>query len=183
VDRESFLAEIAARLGRPRRHALPVRADLCPSPFAADVPVDELGARFARELTLIGGEAVLAASVEDARATLATELGRASGVVSWARAEIARSCGLDLSELWSQLGERCVEPQSPEFRAAALRAQVGVTGADFAIAETGTLVISSGWGRPRAASLLTRLHVALDRQSQLVSRLGSTLTSVRSGTP
>lgn len=126
---------------------------------------------------------MLAASAEEARAALASELARASGVVSWAHPELARSCGLDLSGLGGELGARCVQPQSPEFRAAALRAEVGITGADFAIAETGTLVIASGLGRPRAVSLLPRLHVALVRQSQLVSRLGSGLMRVRSGKP
>ena len=125
----------------------------------------------------------MASSAEEARAVLAAELGRAAAVVSWAHDEMARSCGLDLSEQWRALGDRCVQPDATDFRAAALRAEVGVTGVDLAIADTGTLVLSAGVGRPRAVSLLPRLHVALVHQRQLVSRLGEGLSRVRAGRP
>jgi L-lactate dehydrogenase complex protein LldG len=38
---------------------------------------------------------------------------------------------------------------------------VGLTGADAAFADTGTLALTSGPGRPRLASLSVRTHVAL----------------------
>jgi L-lactate dehydrogenase complex protein LldG len=50
-------------------------------------------------------------------------------------------------------------------------AQAGITGCDAAIAATGTLVLNSGPGRSRMASLLPPLHVALVRESQLIPRL------------
>ncbi|MCX6017228.1 MAG: lactate utilization protein [Chloroflexi bacterium] len=50
-------------------------------------------------------------------------------------------------------------------------AQAGITGCDWAIAATGTLVLSSGPGRSRMASLLPPIHVALMRSSQLIPRL------------
>lgn len=183
MEREPFLADIAARLGRPRQRTAPVRDYRSPAPRVAELPPQELGPRFAAELTLVGGEVVLARSVEAACAALAAELHAASGVVSWNRAELSRSCGLELSGLWRELGERCREPSAPDFRAAALRADVGVTGVDYAIAGTGTLVLSAGAGRPRSVSLLPRLHVALVRQSQLVARLGSGLAAFREKTP
>jgi L-lactate dehydrogenase complex protein LldG len=183
VEREPFLAEIAARLGRPRLRTAPVRDAGVSAPFAPDLGPDELGTRFAHELTLVGGEVVLAGSAEAAYTALADLLSQAAGVVTWSLSELAGSSGLDLSALWGELGARCVQPLSPEFRAAALRADVGVTGADFAIADTGTLVISAGLGRPRAASLLPRLHVALVRQSRLVSRLGQALARFRDTSP
>src|SRR5262245_14709360 len=51
------------------------------------------------------------------------------------------------------------------------RAQIGVTGADFALAETGTLVLVSGRGRPRATSLLPDTHVAVFDRTRLVESL------------
>jgi L-lactate dehydrogenase complex protein LldG len=46
--------------------------------------------------------------------------------------------------------------------------RVGVTGTDAALAATGSLVLSSGKGKPRSASLLPYVHIAVIRQSQLV---------------
>ena len=52
----------------------------------------------------------------------------------------------------------------------AARAEIGVTGVDWALAETGTLVLVSGRGRPRSTSLLPATHVAIfDRGSLLES--------------
>jgi L-lactate dehydrogenase complex protein LldG len=51
------------------------------------------------------------------------------------------------------------------------RAQIGVTGADFVLAETGTLILLSGRGRPRATSLLPDTHIAIFDRSRLVESL------------
>jgi L-lactate dehydrogenase complex protein LldG len=55
-------------------------------------------------------------------------------------------------------------------RGAAASAEIGVTGVDWALAETGTLVLVSGRGRPRSTSLLPATHVAVfDRHCLLES--------------
>ncbi len=46
-------------------------------------------------------------------------------------------------------------------------ADIGLTGCDAAIAETGSLVLFSGEGKPRTASLLPFEHIALIRQSDI----------------
>jgi L-lactate dehydrogenase complex protein LldG len=48
---------------------------------------------------------------------------------------------------------------------------VGVTGADIVLAETGTLVLISGAGRPRSTSLLPDTHVAIFGKDRLVETL------------
>jgi L-lactate dehydrogenase complex protein LldG len=53
----------------------------------------------------------------------------------------------------------------------AATSQVGVTGADLALAETGTLVLLSGSGRPRSTSLLPDVHVAVFGRDRLVESL------------
>lgn len=53
----------------------------------------------------------------------------------------------------------------------AARAQLGVTGADFALAETGTLILLSGAGRPRSTSLLPDVHVAVFGRDRLLESL------------
>lgn len=56
-------------------------------------------------------------------------------------------------------------------RAAAVEAQIGVTGADLVLAETGTLILLSGDGRPRSTSLLPDTHIAVFDRSRLVESL------------
>jgi L-lactate dehydrogenase complex protein LldG len=57
------------------------------------------------------------------------------------------------------------------YRSAASEAQIGVTGADLALAETGTLILISGRGRPRSTSLLPPCHVAIFGRTALVESL------------
>lgn len=57
------------------------------------------------------------------------------------------------------------------FRQAAAQAEIGVTGADLAVAETGSLVVMSGAGKARSASLLPPYHVAIFGKSALVETL------------
>ena len=56
-------------------------------------------------------------------------------------------------------------------RDAATRAEIGVTGVDWALSETGTLVLVSGRGRPRSTSLLPATHVAVFGRDRLVESL------------
>ena len=50
-------------------------------------------------------------------------------------------------------------------------ADLGVTGVDLAVAETGSLVLLSGSGRPRSTSLLPPYHVAVFDRAALVESL------------
>lgn len=46
--------------------------------------------------------------------------------------------------------------------------RVGVTGAEVALASTGSLVLKTGAGKPRSASLLPHTHVAIIRAEQIL---------------
>jgi len=67
--------------------------------------------------------------------------------------------------------------RSSEHRRLMASAVVGVTGADAGLAETGSVVISSGPGRGRLASLLPPIHVALLRRSDVVWSLAELIGS------
>jgi L-lactate dehydrogenase complex protein LldG len=98
----------------------------------------------------------------------------AKEVVAWDRAML----GLDLRPALTAAG-LAVGTVTPgdngeaarlRHRAEAARAELGVTGVDFALAETGTMILLSGAGRPRSTSLLPATHVAvLDRRSLIES--------------
>jgi L-lactate dehydrogenase complex protein LldG len=68
---------------------------------------------------------------------------------------------------------RAVPPEAERRRLRALiaEADLGVTGADLAIAETGTLVLVAAAGRPRSTSLLPPCHVAVFDRTALVESL------------
>ncbi len=50
-------------------------------------------------------------------------------------------------------------------------ADIGITGADFAIADTGTLVLLSGPKQPRLTSLLPPVHIAVLKKETIVSNI------------
>lgn len=58
-----------------------------------------------------------------------------------------------------------------EFRAHAERALIGVTSADYCIAETATLAMKVRAGQPRCASLLPSIHIAVVRLNQILANL------------
>ncbi len=60
-------------------------------------------------------------------------------------------------------------------KAAVARADAGVTTADLALADTGTLVLCSAPGRSRSASLLPPVHIALVSASHILPDLPSLL--------
>ena len=63
------------------------------------------------------------------------------------------------------------EAERKSHREDAARAPLGVTGVDWALAETGTLILASGPGRPRSTSLLPDTHVAVFGPSALLETL------------
>jgi len=65
------------------------------------------------------------------------------------------------------------------LREAFLRADVGITGANFAIAETGSLAIVENEGNVRMATSLPRLHIAIVGMEKLVPDLSSLAVFLR----
>jgi L-lactate dehydrogenase complex protein LldG len=192
MEREAFLRRISERLGRPRparpssREPLRLPEPLGVSPLASRPPPADPVLRFKVELEAVGGEVRVAESLcaahEALRAALASWA--AGRVVTWARAEFeAWSVGW----LWDELGARAwLEPpldSEAALRRALLECQIGVTTVDRAIVGTGTLVLTSAPGRPRAVSLLPTVHVALVRESELVADMGQVLSALGAAEP
>ena len=62
-----------------------------------------------------------------------------------------------------------------ELRALLARADLGLSGVDYVIAETGTLVLMARAGQMRGVSLLPPVHVAVARTSQVIATLADYL--------
>ena len=174
MDRNAFLDRIALRLGRARRFSAPARdvSGLPPMGRSASDTVE----RFCTELVAVGGTAHRVRDTAALEATLRSELERAGAtrIFTAARTEL-RSFALDW--LWSGLGARAVgDPglsAEDELRQSLSRAHVGITTVDFALADTGSVVVSARPSLPRSLSLLPSLHVALVRASQIVPDLSA----------
>lgn len=63
------------------------------------------------------------------------------------------------------------EATNAEFLRVATEAEVGVSGVDYALADTGTLVLLARGGQARSTSLLPPVHIAIVKPDQIVSGL------------
>jgi L-lactate dehydrogenase complex protein LldG len=167
--RPLFSATTAPRPERPEDAAAALRREL-----AERWP--EALARFRQEFESVAGVFHRVASVEDATGLIRdlARAGEAREIVSWAPNALGFDPGPALGR--DGLAVTAAPTDAGEaarlaHREAAARAGIGVTGADWALAETGTLILVSGAGRPRSTSLLPPTHVAVFGRGSLLERL------------
>jgi L-lactate dehydrogenase complex protein LldG len=146
-------AQRSGRLPAPRRDIV--------IPPVGRVEGDALLQRFVNELTALGVDAHVETSAADARARVRTIVGDRR-VFSW-------NAGVLPYDLAAVLPAAVHGAAGRDEQA---RADIGVTGCDGAIAETGSIVLLAGEGRPRAASLLPPVHLAVVRRGDLRFSMG-----------
>ncbi len=167
-----FAASTAARPEHPAAQADTIRREL-----AERWP--ETLETFRLEFERVAGVFHRVASLDDVALTIdriARERG-ARELVSWHAASVAgdglsralTARGLGVHEM--PAGEAADGAERARLRAITARADLGLTGVDLAVAETGTLVLVSGAGRPRSTSLLPPCHIALFDRTALVESL------------
>jgi L-lactate utilization protein LutC len=145
------------------------------------VPDGELIDRFTRELTALGGNVHHATSAPDVAAIVSRLVADQAdpNVLMWDEGHLPvpgiaaalRGAGLAL------FTQDAASTRSSEARHRLATAAVGLTGADAALAQTGSIVLASGPGRGRLASLLPPIHVALLRRSVLIGSLPELIAS------
>jgi L-lactate dehydrogenase complex protein LldG len=148
---------------------LPHALEAIPPRPAAGPAIDpaQLADTFAGEASGVGASVHRPSSHSDAVETVLQLLHDGAGheLLAWADAELPLAgIGHSIRQAGFSLLDPSV-PAEPEARAARLaelgRAAGGVTGVLAGLADTGTLVVLSGPGRPRLASLLPPVHIAL----------------------
>ena len=189
ASREEFLARIREALGHsgageasrpgPGAGLPPARLPDVMPPIAPG----ELLAKFEEALAKVSGIAHRASNLEELEAILKGILdgARADSVVLSRNALLAqlelgkrlRALGKSVEE-WPATGDPA-QDASEAYRAACFSAAVGITGVDWALAETGSLVVTSASEGSQLASLAPPVHVALYRRSQLVESLDDIL--------
>lgn len=184
IARDRILNQLRATLARPNlrfppQEPTPLLPEARMQVTAAPGGVLELAARFQRELVALHGSCEFTTSPATARLALINRL------IAWHDEETAAIKGVRtitgqekhilgwqaerlpveyLAESLADIGFTLVAPEA--LHTSARREEVrhiryGLTGAEAAFASTGSLLISSGKGAARAASLLPYRHIAL----------------------
>ena len=123
-------------------------------------PIEDPSTRFLEELGAVGGHGKRVESLEEAREyvlALAWEKG-AKLLIRWDEEELER---LGVDGPLEEAGVEVVWRDLENFREVTARADIGLSTAEWAIAETGSLVLTSGPGRGRTVTLLPPTYVAV----------------------
>jgi len=192
AEGEAFLTHIRERLRGAYR--FPVRdpgPEVAKSPVSDDAPLAARMEHFTRMLEDVGGHVVRVPDGDAARAWVVDfvrerRMGRA--VVDGPRAALPVPVGeiaADLADAGvavtvAPAAEPLGEEARQAFRRACADADVGITGADFALADTGTLVVLARSGAPRTTSLLPPVHVALLPAERILPNLSILVQRLRS---
>ncbi|HET7480473.1 MAG TPA: lactate utilization protein [Rubrobacteraceae bacterium] len=124
-------------------------------------PIEDPPARFIQELEALGGHGRRVGSMDEAREyVLALARDReAKLLIRWDVEELDR---LGVDGPLAEAGTEVVPWRDLEdFREVARRAEIGLSTAEWAIAETGSLVLESGVGKGRTVTLLPPTYVAV----------------------
>jgi L-lactate dehydrogenase complex protein LldG len=165
-------------LNRLHQHT---RTENPPEPWQSRQDFEDLAVQFTAALQMAKGEVHRAENLEAAVVVLSGILEEieARSAVFNDQAPLNR---LDLPARWPQLQWRMAGQSESDFREFCATADIGLTGVDAALAETGTAVVTSGPGRSRLTPLLPPVNVALIATSQLTTDL-FTWTAARSAPP
>ena len=175
--RDAILARVRESLGRARRDlasqglAEP-QLPQGPHPGLPDAPAEgaALCERFAQRLEAVGGFVHRVADESAAARALADLVDDGP---------LATSDDPRVQRLVAGLPPGVSRVPHDGSREDLLACTVGLTGAQWGIAETGTLVLESGTERHRVVSLLPDRHVAILDGSRILSTLGEALAKVQ----
>jgi L-lactate dehydrogenase complex protein LldG len=126
-----------------------------------DVSPEALQKRFVEEARKLGCRLVELESPQAGNDYIVEILGNDKKVLAWDFDHIPLP---DLPQEFAKAGVSVAPPDDHQVR-------VGVTGVNAAIASTGSILLTSGKGQPRSASLLPYIHIAIVRKDQLVADL------------
>jgi L-lactate dehydrogenase complex protein LldG len=149
------------------------------------IPPEELPERFESELQNLGCDAYRVSTLSELEETICSILEHIkAGAVVLSRNPILNQ--LQIGKMLDNRGKRVVvwpastegQPEGSFFRDECFAAGAGITGVDFALAETGSLVLTSAREGSQLASLAPPVHIALYRRSQIRATLDEVLQSL-----
>ena len=160
--RTAILDRIRAALGRkpgaspPRLHDAPLRCRILPTSERVEL--------FVQQFEKLNGKPVRVRSRADAAAAVRNLMNGHTAVAS--NAPFLRDCGIS-----GLAGVKSGFTSAEELRAACATADIGITSADFALADTGTFVMLASPKEARLVSLLPPIHVGVIPASSILPNL------------
>jgi L-lactate utilization protein LutC len=124
-----------------------------------------------RAVSGLAGKTLLAGSPAEAREYVAALIGGGPAVAS--NAPLLRECGIA-----GLAGVQTGFTDGEALRQACASAAFGITSADYALADTGTLVMLSSPEEARMISLLPPVHIAVVSRARILSGLDELLATV-----
>jgi L-lactate dehydrogenase complex protein LldG len=128
--------------------------------------------RLEEEFKLLGVE-VFTETTEEAVRKRVTGFIAGKAILSWDAGQLPYGVGACLT------GEKAVYGGDEKHEQG--KADIGLTGCESAIAETGTLAMTSGPGRPRSASLIPITHVVVIRRQDILLGMGEFFRKFQAG--
>ena len=174
--RDEMLNKIRTALQREADTAVrPIPATARVAPRSTGRISEEIDQLFA-EINKLGGVTQHLANAAERQAALVELVANESirKATLWQTKEIKR---LGIAKALTALGVEIISPYA-DHRAVA-ECDLGVTGADFALPETGTLALRSSSEQPRTVSLLPRVHLAIIRRACLRADLHQVLAEAK----
>ncbi len=170
MDEKAFLARL-----RSSRTVLP-ETDSPELPTRPALSVKQLADRLAMELEAVGGVVRRASSLGEARKQLIETL-RSADVRRLVRTRAPILEEIDLDHTFFEAGIEATVCDArvdarEDIRESAFSSEAGLTGVDYGVAETGTLVLLAGPAEGRAISLVPPVHIAVLRARDIVLELG-----------
>lgn len=169
MSRENVLHKIRTALGRSAGQAVenvpPARI------VVAEVDIEARIQSMRTRVEALAGKTMRAASAEDARAMVAGEIAGRSAVAS--NAPFLAECGIT-----ALAGVRSGITDREELRPLCASADVGITSADYALADTGTLIMIASPAEARLVSLLPPLHLAVVPKERILTGLDELFRTV-----
>lgn len=132
------------------------------------IPFEDPVSRFAAALEAVGGNCLIAENEADATQTLAQ-------IISAVNAE---KIVVSASKLVERVLPTELDVKTQPTKEELFDCNLGITGAQFAVAETGTLVLESGRENNRLISLVPPIHVCLVETKTIRQKLSEVLSEL-----
>jgi L-lactate utilization protein LutC len=187
ADKHEMLSRIKAALGSPPHFAAAKPAQAARAETESADRRKELVAQFSAELEAVGGRLVQVTTGDEARSYILD-------LVTGMNTSIVAASDPDMVNWLMEQGVETVPPLQAfaarstarpnselmeEYKQALIKADIGVTGAEYAIADTGTLVLISGGEQHRLISLVPPVHICLLNADRILPDLSALITRVR----
>jgi len=169
VARETILHRVRTALGR----AAGQDPEPAPPPRLRipESGIDRRVSGFCAALESLAGSATVAHGAEEARQTVAALIAGHTAVAS--NAPFLAELGVP-----SLPGVQCGIFDRDELKRACAAADFGITSADYALADTGSLVMISSREEPRLISLLPPRHIAVVPRERILANLDELFTLI-----